>query len=64
MRDAGQEGGMITRWLPSIAIAAVLEAGNRTMQVKSFADGGMIEVQSVTASATACTLREGNVFGS
>jgi hypothetical protein len=45
----------------SVTIAR--EAGRQTMQVKSFADGGMIEVQSVSASAPSCAIRAGNVFG-
>jgi hypothetical protein len=45
----------------SVTIAR--ETGRQTMQVRSFADGGMIEVQSVTASAPSCAIRAGNVFG-
>jgi hypothetical protein len=44
-------------------VTVAREAGRQTMQVKSFADGGMIEVQSVTASAPSCSIRAGNVFG-
>ena len=39
------------------------ESGKKTMQVKSFADGRMIEVQSVSATTPTCSVRAGNVFG-
>lgn len=39
------------------------EAGRETMRIKSFADGGTIEVQSVTATSATCSIKEGNVFG-
>jgi hypothetical protein len=54
-------GGGFSSCTASVTIAR--EAGRQTMQVKSFADGGMIEVQSVTASAPSCSIRAGNVFG-
>lgn len=43
-------------------IVVAREAGRATMRVKSFADGGMIEVQSVTAGGASCSIRQGNVF--
>lgn len=45
------------------SVIVAREAGRQTMQIKSLADGGMIEVQSVTASAPSCAIRAGNVFG-
>lgn len=44
------------------SIVVARESGRPTMRVKSFAHGGMIEVQSVTADGVKCSLREGNVF--
>ena len=47
----------------SAKLSIAREAGKQTMQVKSLADGRAFEVQSVTADALTCAVKDGNVFG-